>query len=79
MFYRSFVVKPSIGLVRNMGALTAVLLSNLVRIMGELLESVEAFKAKALEVNLSSAEVNLIVALATDILARVAFAACRPG
>lgn len=47
--------------------------------MGTLLELAEAFKARALEVNLSLGEVNQLIAQGTDSLARLAFAACPPG
>lgn len=47
--------------------------------MGTLLESTEACKARAQEVNLSSDEVSLLIAQGTDSLARLALAACPPG
>lgn len=47
--------------------------------MGTLLGSTDAFKARAVEVNLSQAEINLLVAQGTDSLARLTFAACPPG
>lgn len=47
--------------------------------MGALLESKEAFKARALEVNPSATEVPALLDQGTDTLARVAFAASPPG
>lgn len=47
--------------------------------MGTLLESAEAFKARALEVGISQGEVKQIIRQGTNTLARLAFACCPPG
>lgn len=47
--------------------------------MGTLLESEEALRARALEVNLTEAEVDALIGNRVDSLARLAFAACQPG
>ena len=47
--------------------------------MGTLLESKEALRARALEVNLTEAEVDALIGNRVDSLARLAFAACQPG
>ena len=47
--------------------------------MSTLLESKEALRARALEVNLTEAEADALINNRVDSLARLAFAACPPG
>ena len=47
--------------------------------MGTLLESKEALRSRALEVNLTEAEADTLIGNKVDSLARLAFAACPPG